>query len=112
MKTLDSQMGKIVKASTDDGRITYSTFCDGPVIDGRRCWRGLYIGEDGRATDKPVEPSLWAVACGLMDEVADHNRRVEAEQRDQRDAAYGERMRSLEATTRGLRGFEDHPDND
>lgn len=108
----ETSMDRIVKATTDDGRIIYSTFCDGPVIDGRRCWRGLYTGPDGRATDEQVEAALWDAACALMDEVNGHNRRVEAEQRDQRDAAYGERMRSLEAATRGLRGFEDHPDND
>lgn len=49
------------------GRISYLVGADGPVIDGRRAWRGHYADPvTGRATAEPVAPADWAEACDLM----------------------------------------------
>lgn len=99
----------IIEAASDCGRITYNTFCDGPVIDGRSTWRGAYT-QDGKPSGERVSADLWDAACDLMRQITDYNRKRESAARDARDDAYAARMDRCEQMSQSIRGFEDGGD--
>lgn len=79
----ETQMTKITRQDaiwtgvSDDERIVYRDVDDGPSIDGRAAWRGLYLKAPGTYTiqegsadaSDPVDPADWHAACAVMREV-------------------------------------------
>ena len=84
----------LIIGTSDCGRIIHRDVDDGPQIDGRRAWRGLYVGPDGLADQTaPVPAADWAAAVAVMAAVgAERERRNEASREvtlrrlDERDA--------------------------
>ncbi|MDD9396378.1 hypothetical protein [Staphylococcus aureus] len=57
--------GIILQGTSADGRITYRSDNDGPVIDGRKAFRGCWWHTQDRVCE-----SDWLAACELMSDVA------------------------------------------
>lgn len=87
-----------------DGRISYLVGADGPVIDGRRAWRGHYADPTtGRATAEAVAPADWAEACQLMERGDATRSREDERLRQTAEAMRGDEIEAAERTEAWLR---------
>ena len=88
--------GLILRVTSDCGRIVYQTNSSGPIIDGRKAWRGAFCDpETGRATQQQVSEDLWQLACEVIS-VAMKTEEAESERRrDHAHAAQDSRIDAL-----------------